>query len=121
MTNPFFDTNIVIDWLQRRPEAAAELARYDRHRISRIAWAEVLVGELPESRDRAESMIRWFEVVELDERIAAIAADIRHRTRMKLLDAIILATAQVHGGILITRDTKAFRSDLPGVRVPYVL
>ena len=121
MTDPFFDTNIVIDWLQKRPEAASELARYDNHRISRIAWAEVLAGEPPESRDRAERMIRRFEIVELDERIAAIAADIRHRMRMKLLDAIIFATAQVNGGILISRDVKAFPSGTPGIRVPYVL
>ncbi len=40
---------------------------------------------------------------------------------MKLLDAIILATAQVNGAILITRNTHDFPAAMPGVRVPYTL
>lgn len=62
-----------------------------------------------------------FEVVEIDARIAAAAADIRHRARMRLMDAFILATAQVNGAILITRNTKDFPASMPGVRVPYTL
>ena len=121
MSEPFFDTNIVIDWLQRRELAAEELARYRRHRISRVAWSEVLAGEPFATRDAARRVIEHFEVVELDEAIAAVAADIRHRTRMKLLDAFILATAQVNGAILVTRNTKDFPAAMPGIRVPYTL
>ena len=62
-----------------------------------------------------------FDVVEVDARVAAAAADIRFRTRMKLLDALILATAQVSGAILITRNTKDFSATMPGVRIPYTL
>ena len=62
-----------------------------------------------------------FEIVEIDGRIATAAADIRHRSRMKLMDAFILATAQVNGAILITRNTKDFPEALPGIRVPYKL
>lgn len=121
MSDPFFDTNIVIDWLIRRPEAKAEIARYRRHRISRIVWTEVIAGEALERRDVVQQLIAPFEVVELDARIAAAAADIRHRTRMKLLDAIILATAQTQGAILVTRNTKDFPVKMPGVRLPYIL
>ena len=45
MSDPFFDTNILVDWLKDRPQAAEELSRYRRHRISRIVWTEVLAGE----------------------------------------------------------------------------
>ncbi len=62
-----------------------------------------------------------FEIVEIDQRIALTAAEIRHRTRIKLMDAFILATAQVNGGMLITRNTKDFPADLPGTRIPYIL
>ena len=62
-----------------------------------------------------------FEVVEIDGRIAAAAADIRHRSRMKLMDAFVLASAQVNGAILITRNTKDFPATMPGIRVPYTL
>lgn len=121
MSDPFFDTNILIDWLKDRPSAAAELSRYKRHRISRIVWTEILAGEALERRDTIQKLIAPFDVVEIDARIAGAAADIRHRTRMKFLDALILATAQVNGAILITRNTKDFPAQMPGIRVPYTL
>jgi len=121
MSDPVFDTNILIDWLRERPEAARELSRYTRHRISRITWTEVLAGEPLESRDHVRSLIAPFEVIEIDGRIAQSAADIRYRTHMKLLDAIILATAQINGAILVTRNTKDFPANMPGIRVPYTL
>ena len=71
--------------------------------------------------DWIRELIAPFEVVEIDARIATAAADIRHRARMKLLDAYILATAQVSGSILITRNTKDFPAEMPGIRVPYTL
>ena len=121
MSDPFFDSNIVIDWLNRQPKAKAELLRYKRHRISRIVWTEVLAGEELEDRDAVQQVISAFEVVEIDARISSAAADIRHRTKMKLMDAYIMATAQVNGAILITRNTKDFPIEMPGIRVPYTL
>lgn len=121
MADPFFDTNILIDWLFDQPQAVAELSRYRHHRISRIVWTEVLAGEPLEQRDVVRQLITAFEVVEIDARIATAAADIRHRTRMKLLDAYILATAQVNGAILVTRNIKDFPVNMPGIRVPYTL
>jgi predicted nucleic acid-binding protein len=121
MSDPFFDTNIVIDWLRRKPQAKTELARYKRHRISRITWTEVIAGEPLETRSYVQELISPFEVVEIDARIAAAAADIRFRVEMKLLDAFILATAQVNGAILVTRNTRDFPAQMPGIRVPYTL
>lgn len=121
MSDPFFDSNILIDWLRDVPQASSELARYNRHRISRIVWTEVLAGEPLEQRDYVRGLVAPFEVVEIDQRIATTAADIRHRTRMKLMDAYILATAQVNGAILITRNIKDFPVNMPGIRVPYTL
>jgi predicted nucleic acid-binding protein len=121
VSDPFFDTNILVDWLKDRPQASAELARYNGHRISRIVWTEVLAGETLERRSTVQSAIAPFEVVEIDARIAAAAADIRCRTRMNLMDAVVLATAQVNGSILVTRNTKDFPAEMPGIRVPYSL
>jgi predicted nucleic acid-binding protein len=121
VSDPFFDSNIVVDWLNDSQAATSELERYPRHRISRIVWTEVLAGEPLESRDKILRLIAPFEVVELDARIAMAAADIRYRMRIKLLDAYILATAQVNGAILITRNTKDFPAAMPGIRVPYTL
>lgn len=121
MADPFFDSNILIDWLNDVPQASVELARYKRNRISRVVWTEILAGESLESRDVVRELIAPFEVVEIDARIASAAAGIRHRSKMKLMDAYILATAQVNGAILITRNTKDFPAALPGIRVPYIL
>ncbi len=121
MSAPFFDTNVIIDWLKRRPQAYSELQRYPAHRISRIVWTEVLAGERLEDRRLVQDALSHFDVVEIDQRIAFSAADIRYRTKMKLMDAYILATAQVNGAILITRNTKDFPAEMPGIRVPYQL
>jgi predicted nucleic acid-binding protein len=121
VADPFFDTNIVIDWLNRKHPAKVELSRYAGHRISRIVWTEVLAGEPLEKRDVVRDLIASFEVVEIDSRIATAAADIRFRSRMKLMDAYILATAQVNGSILVTRNIKDFPAEMPGIRVPYTL
>jgi len=119
VSDPFFDSNILIDWLWGHQPAIAELARYKRHRISRMVWTEISAGEPLETRSNMEQLLGSFEIVEIDARIAAAAADIRYRTKLKLLDAYILATAQVNGAILITRNTKDFPAEMPGIRVPY--
>ena len=121
MSDPFFDTNILIDWLFDREPAIQELSRYRKHRMSRIVWTEVLAGEPLHERPRLQQLMSPFEVLEVDARIAAAAADIRHRSRMKLLDALILATAQVNGAILITRNIRDFPANMPGIRIPYTL
>lgn len=121
MSDPFFDTNIVIDWLFDREAAAVELSRYRKHRISRIVWTEILAAEPLHERARLQQLMAPFEIVEIDGRIASAAAEVRHRLKMKLMDAFILATAQVHGAILITRNIKDFPASMPGIRVPYLL
>ncbi|ABD25646.1 PilT protein-like protein [Novosphingobium aromaticivorans DSM 12444] len=121
MSAPFFDTSIVIDWLKRVPQATQELARYRSHRISRIVWTEVLAGETLERRELVREALSHFDTVEIDARIAMAAADIRYRSRMKVMDAYILATAQINGSILVTRNTKDFPATMPGIRVPYTL
>lgn len=121
MSDPFFDTNIVIDWLKLKPQATVELGRYPRHRLSRIVWTEVLAGEDLDRREIVRQALSNFEIAELDARIASAAADIRYRSKMKLMDAYILATAQVNGAILVTRNTKDFPANMPGIRVPYKL
>lgn len=121
MADPFFDTSILIDWLCDVPQAGAELSRYRRHRISRLVWAEILACEPLETRDQVRDLIAPFEIVEIDGRIAAAAADLRHRSRMALADALVLATAQINGSILVTRNTKDFPANMPGIRVPYTL
>ncbi|MCC7394792.1 MAG: type II toxin-antitoxin system VapC family toxin [Sphingomonadaceae bacterium] len=119
MAGPFFDSGILVDWLCGHPAAKLELERYRAHRISRIVWTQLLAAEPLESRAHMLGLLSAFQVVEVDARIASAAAELTSRSSMPLLPALILASAQVHGAILITRNTKDFPAEMPGIRVPY--
>jgi PIN domain. len=57
--------------------------------------------------------------IDLSVDIARRAVDIRRQLRLKLPDAIVLATADREGCILVTRNAKDFDADDPRVRIPY--
>lgn len=121
LSDPVFDSTILIDWLCGRAQAVQELARYPRHRISRLSWTELLACEPLETRGRVQELLAHFEIIEIDARVAAAAADLSRRSKMVLTDALILATAQVHGAILVTRNIHSFPANMPGIRIPYTL
>lgn len=56
---------------------------------------------------------------EKQETSAQKAVQLRKSLRLKLPDAIILATADEEGCILVTRNTKDFKVSDPRVRIPY--
>ena len=122
MTERFFDTNIVIDVLHNRPIAWAELQMATRPWISRMTWIEVMSGVPESTATETEEFLRLFAMSEIDEEIGRRAAALRHERRsLKSPDAIILASAQMRGRILVTRNTKDFPATMPGIRVPYTL
>ena len=121
-----FDTNIIIDALAGYAPARAEIERATaagtRAWISRVVWIEVMSKGEGEGLWRTETLLSGFGVDEVDAEIGRRAAALRReRSRLKAMDAIILATAQCHGRVLITRNTKDFPVEMPGIRVPYLL
>ena len=122
MTAASFDSNILIDALRGYPEAQAELERVDDRWISRITWIEVMSRVDDRSVRPTMSLLSAFAVDELDGQIARRAAELRNERRtLKLPDAVILASAQVRGRILVTRNTRDFPANMIGVRVPYTV
>ncbi|MDP9057317.1 MAG: type II toxin-antitoxin system VapC family toxin [Pseudomonadota bacterium] len=120
MSGYSFDSNILIDALNGTPEAHAEIARVERPSISRITWIEVLSKERGGTLRIIENFLDGFEIDELDARISRHAAALRReRAGLKLADSVILASAQVNHRILVTRNTKDFPAEMPGIRVPY--
>ncbi len=116
------DSDVLIDYFDGIPASAVELGRYDKLLISRISWMEVLVGaRTGEQREVRENFLRTFKLVELDVAIARRAITLRQEHRLRLPDAIVWASALVHRAILISRNTKDFPRNHPGVRVPYAL
>ena len=102
-------------------DAAREEIERHRHRlISVVTWMEVLAGPRnDDEEDVIELFVRDFRVVELTRQVARSAVQIRRAHRVRLPDAIIWASARVESALLVTRNTKDFPADDPGVRRPY--
>jgi predicted nucleic acid-binding protein len=121
-----FDSNILVDALAGLAPARDEIARAaglaGRVWISRMVWIEVMSkGEERELR-RTEQFLSGFTVDEVDAEIGVRAAALRReRPRLSSPDAIILASAQLRSRVLVTRNTKDFPAQLPGIRVPYLI
>jgi len=120
------DANIVIDALLNHAPAQTEMRRITESGaamwISRMAWVEVLSKGSDALVTDALRFLGRFGMDEIDAEIALRAAALRReRPRLKSPDAIILATAQTRGRILITRNTRDFPAELPGIRIPYTL
>ncbi|MGE0862820.1 MAG: type II toxin-antitoxin system VapC family toxin [Vicinamibacterales bacterium] len=115
-----FDTNILIDYLKGVDAAQAELARYRQPLISIVTWMEVLAGvRTEEEGDVVEMFLRDFRIVEVTRGIAREATEIRQTSRIRLPDALIWASARHESALLVTRNTKDFPKDEPGIRIPY--
>lgn len=115
-----FDTNILIDYLNGVDAARVELERHSDRLISAVTWMEVLIGvRSDEEEDVVEMFLRDFTVVDTTRRVAREAILLRRRSRMKLPDALVWASAQTESALLVTRNTKDFPAADPGVRVPY--
>lgn len=115
-----FDTNILIDYLKGIEPAQAELDRHRQRLISIVTWMEVQAGVRNEEEgDVVEMFLREFRVIEVTRAIARDAAEIRQATRIRLPDALIWASARHESALLVTRNTKDFPADEPGIRIPY--
>jgi predicted nucleic acid-binding protein len=121
MVKALFDTNVLVDYLNAVPQARTELQRYTEKAVSIITWMEVMVGATGDVEVATRSFLSSFDVIALDGEIAERAVNLRRNHHIKLPDAIILATAQVHAMLLVTRNTKDFSTDDPSVRMPYSL
>jgi len=114
------DTNILVDYLQGVPAAQAELAHYSDPVISLVTWMEILIGaRTPDEEKQLRGFLKRFEVHPVTTPIAERAIAIRRDSRQRLPDAIIWATAQELNVILVTRNTRDFPANDPGVRIPY--
>jgi len=116
-----FDTNIVIDILAGVRAAREEYDRHPDRAISIVTWMEVMTGISPGEEAKVLSFLATFTQFPLSSAIAQRAVDVRRTIRLKLPDAIILATAQIEKHVLLTRNTRDFRSNSSDIRIPYQL
>jgi predicted nucleic acid-binding protein len=115
------DTNVLIDFLQGRREAAGELERYRVVEVSAVSAAELWSGATTAAREAAvEALLDSCVVVPVDDAVAREAGWLRRSRRVRLPDAIVWATARTRGHLLVTRD-EGLPADAPEVRHPYRL
>ncbi|MGJ0393868.1 MAG: type II toxin-antitoxin system VapC family toxin [Methylocystis sp.] len=109
------DTNVVIGVLGGDEASGALIeqngASLDLCAISQITRMELL--SFPALTADAEAQIHRLlsalPVFYLDESVERAAIGLRRRARVKLPDAIILATAQINGVLLLTLDERLQR------------
>jgi hypothetical protein len=115
-----FDTNILIDHLNGVAKATREIRRSHDPAIGVITWIEVMTGAASPSEEAIlRAFLSNFQYLAMTREVAERAAVIRRQKRIKMPDAIILATAEAAGRVLVTRNVKDFPAGARGVRVPY--
>jgi predicted nucleic acid-binding protein len=116
------DSDVLIDYLHGIEAARAELKRYRQPLYSIISWMELLCGARNDAESAAvETLLSTMIGIDLTEPVARRAVELRQTLKLKLPDAIVLATAELAGCIVVTRNTKDFPGDDPRVRFPYEL
>ena len=126
MSGYSFDANILIDALLDHRPAQDEIRRAvtsgARLWMSRMAWIEVMSKGNDAALREALRFLGRFGLDEIDEETATRAALLRReRPRLKSPNAIILASAQIRGRVLVTRNVRDFPASMPGIRVPYTI
>jgi predicted nucleic acid-binding protein len=116
-----FDTNILIDHLSGIDRAGEEIRKYQDRAISIITWMEVMAGSNSKDESRLRAFLTAFRCLPITPDVAERSFVVRKQRKLKLPDAIILATAQAADRLLITRNTRDFPADNPGIRIPYRL
>ncbi len=117
-----FDSDVLIDYMQGITKAKKELDRYRQPLYSMISFIELHCGARNAVETRAvDILLSTLSRVEISEEIARRAVDLRRELRLKLPDAVVLASAEVEGCILVTRNIKDFPKKDPRVRFPYTI
>lgn len=135
------DTNIVSEWTRSRPDPGvvrwlADLDE-DRAHLSVITLGELQEGvdRMPEGR-RREQLGHWLRA-DLTDRFAGRILDVDHAVALRwgsiratarrggrtlpVVDALLAATALVHGATLVTRNTNDFARVVPDLVNPWLV
>ena len=108
------DTNTTIELVtQLLPPAGGAwvdgIVLREEHAISVINWIELLVNpRTAEEKAVLELFIASSPVLPLDADVVRQTIQLRQQYRTKLPDAIVAATALVHGLVLVSRNTADF-------------
>jgi predicted nucleic acid-binding protein len=126
MSRYLLDTCVLIDVLRSRTQAIAFVEGVEGEPwVSVVTAAELLAGtRTPAERSKIEQLLEELVVADLVLEIAVLAGmfcrDFRQTHGVEIPDALIAATAKIHGVRLVTRNVRHFPM-LDDVVVPYRL
>jgi toxin FitB len=128
------DTNVVSELRRLRPHGAV-LAWLERIGDEDLHLSAVTIGEIQagieitreQDKDKAAEIEAWLEqiagtynVLSMDARVFRFWARLMHRKSDRLIeDAMIAATAAVHGLTVVTRNTRDFQGLGVGTLNPF--
>ena len=114
MARILIDTDILIDHLRNLGYATDYIRKIlpSKPTISIITRIELLSGNKINGTEEViiKDLLRLFEIIQLDEALADIAAIFRRKYPIGLADSIIAASAFKEGAVLATRNLKHFKN-----------
>ncbi len=117
------DTNIAIDFLAGEERAVSFLEDSLKEELG-IAVSQITRIELlsypditDEEQEKEIAFLDRIEVIPITEEVEKEAIQIRRRRRLKIPDALILATAIVHEFTLVTNDAQLLKFDIHDLKV----
>ena len=104
IVNPYLlDTNILLYWLGDRLQNPLPQGYYFTSIISEIELLSYR-GLDSQAEKQIRSLLSTIEVVGIDQSIKELTISLRKAYRLKLPDAVVVATASSIGAILLTND-----------------
>jgi len=100
------DSNIVIYLSQGKLKIDDVFSSNDRYAVSIVTYMEIFSYALT-SKDEIEFLQEIFsmlDIIDLNREIAECVIALRKKRKLKLPDAIIVATAKVEDAVLLTND-----------------
>jgi predicted nucleic acid-binding protein len=106
------DSNVIIDAVRKMIDIKKSIFQYQFVYISLITYIEVLGYNFQNENDKLMTMqiLRLFEIVNPDIDIADLTIGYRKMKKIKVPDAIILATARKLNAMLLTSNTVDFKN-----------
>lgn len=105
------DSNIIIYWAKGLLPNTSWLQNFESVAVSVVSYMEVL--GFPFSNENEKLLLETFfsqiEIIDLSPKIVEQVITIKQANRIKLPDAIIVATALVHDCSLVTRNISDFK------------
>lgn len=106
------DSNVIIDASKGLISLNEIVEQYDNIYTSIICYIEVMGYNFDNEEEQAaiEKILQIIPIINLDKETADVAVNFRKKTKIKLPDALIVATAEKLSADLITSNISDFKN-----------